>query len=151
MKRLLAVGVAFVSGLLLGLYVLRASKASAQIPQAGVEPPHLTGELLLSSCTDAIHYKEIPELNFEEAVKISNCTGYVRGFLDAVNMTQTAMMAPGRNRSAPKPEVCFPDVSARQGILVLLKYLSDHPERLNERASLLMWAAVKQAWPCSAQ
>ena len=47
------------------------------------------------------------------------------------------------------PEVCTSsDVTHGQGARVVLKYLNDHPEKLNLRRDRLVEAALAQAFPC---
>jgi hypothetical protein len=47
--------------------------------------------------------------------------------------------------------VCLPDdgVSTGQGLIVLVKYMNDHPEELHEQTSILAFRAFVKAWPCS--
>ena len=40
-------------------------------------------------------------------------------------------------------------VTTRQGLQVLVKYMSDHPEQLHEKTVILAIKAFRQAWPCS--
>ena len=46
--------------------------------------------------------------------------------------------------------VCLPKgVTTEQGLKVLVKYMDDHPEELQERTEQLATSAFINAWPCS--
>jgi hypothetical protein len=69
------------------------------------------------------------------------CGAYLRGFFDGV------AMANGGN--AADVRICFPDgVTLRQVRLVVEKYLADNPDKLNQDASWLAFAALYLAFPC---
>ena len=60
------------------------------------------------------------------------CLGYIAGFAVADQAT------------------CYPNGATNmQGVLVVEKFLRDHPDRLQEDRSTLVRAALRQAWPCS--
>ena len=79
------------------------------------------------------------ELTPEVAETIGNCKftyGYVTGVVDHGIGSQTII--------ACLPEgVDFPEIG-----LVVRSWLIQHPERLNERASLLIREVVQASWPC---
>jgi len=61
------------------------------------------------------------------------CFGYVAGVFENV-----------------KSKICFPiGVSHSQAVLVVKKYLQDHPERLHQDASGLIVAPLQMAFPCA--
>lgn len=71
----------------------------------------------------------------QSAVDSVKCMYYVEGVIDA-------NVLGGR-------DVCFPeDFTYRQAALIVKKYLEDHPEKLQLRASLLVKEALKKAIRC---
>jgi hypothetical protein len=47
---------------------------------------------------------------------------------------------------------CAPEaVNIRQVLLVVVKYVNEHPQRMHERFSLLTLEALQIVWPCHAQ
>ena len=80
------------------------------------------------------------ELTPEVAETIANCKfvyGYVTGVVDHGIGSQTiSACLPG--------DVDFPEVGG-----VVRTWLAEHPERLNERAPLLIREVVQEAWPCA--
>lgn len=150
MKLKLVVAAAFLAGLLLlGLHLSHPLRVRAQDDQLGSESPHFTGEMMLAKCAKGLTYKESPALTERDVRDILYCSGYVRGFMDGVDVGQTAMLS--HSHAGAARTSCAPDVSTGQGMRVFLKYLGDHPERLHEPAYILMWAALSQAWPCNSK
>lgn len=51
--------------------------------------------------------------------------------------------------SFQSPGICTPSgVTIAQGIRVVIKYIDDRPERLNENFKTLVLEALRAAWPC---
>ena len=49
----------------------------------------------------------------------------------------------------PLYQTCFPSgITNGQGMRIVLKYLQDHPDRLHEQDSDLVYLAYKTAYPC---
>jgi hypothetical protein len=73
-------------------------------------------------------------------VAIGLCYGYIGGVVDMAYIT--------RDRA---PIFCEPsNVTVGELTMILLKYLNDHPERLQEHEGILTVDAFKQAFPCKA-
>jgi hypothetical protein len=70
------------------------------------------------------------------------CAGFVSG------VTNTLVMA--RIASPETTHICIPidGFTMGQAARVLLKYFDDHPQTLNQDASLLALMAYKDAYPC---
>lgn len=69
------------------------------------------------------------------------CSGYVMGSVDMHNMLAL--------NGDVTPLFCLPlKVTAAQWRLVTLKYLKAHPEQLHWPGVLLVFAALKDAFPC---
>jgi Rap1a immunity proteins len=72
------------------------------------------------------------------------CLGYISGTNDGYRY---ALKLRGL-----KPDYCYSDnVTNGQLVKVVVKYLNDHPERLQYSADSLILDALFQAFPCSAE
>jgi len=72
-----------------------------------------------------------------EAVKVGECSGAI----DAVFMLRRAL--DHSIRFCPPPRVAF-----GQNVKIVVKYLDDHPEQMNDDFTLLVVRAFNQVWPC---
>lgn len=73
-----------------------------------------------------------------EAVKLGECSGAI----DAVFMLRRALDKSVRFCAPPR------GVTLRQNAKIVVKYLDDHPDQLNNDFTLLVIGAFDQAWPC---
>jgi hypothetical protein len=73
-----------------------------------------------------------------EAVKMGECSGAI----DAIFMLRRALDQSIRFCPPPK------GVTLRQNAKIVVKYLDDHLERMNNDFTLLVVGAFDQAWPC---
>ena len=90
----------------------------------------MTGNDLKSFCTSNDH----------AAMNSGVCAGYIVGTSDAIRMTDEVFK---RNTICGPPEV-----TVQQVVAIAKKYLEDHPELLNYRASSLVGTALIEAFPC---
>lgn len=75
------------------------------------------------------------------------CIGWVTGVLWA-NRLYEVMLADAKPKA---PLFCAPSNATNgQAVLVLMKYLRNHPERLSEHELALTFDAFGEAWPCKA-
>jgi hypothetical protein len=65
------------------------------------------------------------------------CGAYVSGSVDALAFGDEVRQG-----------VCIPPIPYSQVMAVVEKYLHDHPEELHRAASLLIYKALKGAFPC---
>ena len=73
--------------------------------------------------------------------------GYIQGLSAGVDETIT--FATGKGYAVPLP-FCIPDgVEVKQSVIIVLKYIRDHPEKAHIRASTLAMTALQKAFPCS--
>ena len=71
--------------------------------------------------------------------------GYCIGFIDTLVYMQT-LLTVAHNVD---PSFCVPDgYSNEQGIRVLVKYLTNHPEKLHQPYVMLSMLALMEAFPC---
>jgi hypothetical protein len=73
-----------------------------------------------------------------EAIKVGEC----RGAIDATFMLRRALDQ--SIRFCPPPR----GVTLRQNAKIVVKYLDDHPEQMNDDFTLLVVRAFNQLWPC---
>ena len=86
------------------------------------EKQFVSGKQLLVNCESGVDYAE------------GNCTGYVSGVFD---------------NSITINKQCLPlNATSGQRIKVVKEYLKEHPERLHTSASVLVQAAINEAFPC---
>jgi hypothetical protein len=89
------------------------------------------GNFLLVSCEVSIRGMEGSDFTGTgEAWRGGNCMGLVRGVYSAL------------------PTVCAANVTIGQLIRVVVKYLQNHPEKLNLEDVLLVRSALESAFPC---
>jgi Ssp1 endopeptidase immunity protein Rap1a len=117
------------------------------------------GKQLLAFCDSAFN-KEMMKSRFEvlqgdeswkETIKASSegaaCISYIKGTVAAFIIANVHI-----DKVLEKKEkvlYCKPrDVSFDQAEQIIYKYLNNHPEKLQEPASLLILFALKEAFPC---
>ena len=86
------------------------------------EKQFVSGKQLLVNCESGVDYAE------------GNCTGYISGVFD---------------NSITINKQCLPqNATAGKRVKVVEEYLKEHPERLHTIASVLVQAAINEAFPC---
>jgi hypothetical protein len=67
------------------------------------------------------------------------CVGYITGVLDGITtsayLSQSALM-------------CLPKLSSEQIVILVRNYLDAHPQYLHRGASIIVIAALGEAFPC---
>jgi Rap1a immunity proteins len=71
------------------------------------------------------------------------CTGYVRGFIDAMLIGTLSATMPGPKYCPPKE-----GLDATQARLIIEKYLRNNPEKLHQHAGFVAAEALFKAFPC---
>jgi hypothetical protein len=103
-----------------------------------------SGEQLLARCEPALRMIEAggdAGLSAAERIEAASCIGFVDGFIWG------HAWSAWRERS--DMFFCPPELfSAKQGVPALMSYLRAHPDRLIQRAHLLLFAAFNSAYPC---
>jgi hypothetical protein len=93
-----------------------------------------SGNHLLQVCLSEVRSLDNPSLP-QNASELFN-EGYCLGFVDGIAQTS--------------PSVCLPSgVQTRQAVRIVVKFLQDHPEKLNQYGAILSNTALSQAFPCS--
>ena len=110
--------------------VMFAISGTAIAQQEKSAPRKLDGINLLRSCDEPESHPKDSGL-VEAAVDRGYCLGVVRGVSFWL-----------------LPKGCSDDVSMGQRVLVVTKYLKDHPEALNLPDALLVSTALSKAFPC---
>ncbi len=103
-----------------------------------------SGEQLLARCEPALRMIEAggdAGLSAAERIEAASCIGFVDGFIWG------HAWSAWRERS--DMFFCPPELfSAKQGVPALMSFLRAHPDRLIQRAHLLLFAAFNSAYPC---
>jgi hypothetical protein len=91
------------------------------------------GNWLLTSCQLAVKSIDNPNVdeNIVETFRSGYCQGIVRGVSEA-----SPKVCPGEN------------VTNEQALRVVVKYLQDHPEELDQLGGRLVGKALVKAFPC---
>ncbi len=101
------------------------------------------GRFLLMACeTSASSFRGELLASREELSLAALCAGYVYGFFDGMSTTAAVLQV--------HEPMCFPkdDYTIDQTIRVIVKYLRENPETLNESAGVLTLRALSKAFPC---
>ncbi|MGF6199798.1 Rap1a/Tai family immunity protein [Pseudomonas laurylsulfatiphila] len=97
------------------------------------------GNELIKQCADGVKAANGATLNsYSDATFCLGLTQGVRHTMRLVN-----------EKLPPQYQTCFPSgITNGQGMRIVLKYLQDHPDRLHEQDSDLVYLAYKTAYPC---
>ena len=96
------------------------------------------GNHLQEVCNEAI--KLFDSTGNADVFTAGTCLGYLRATNDMYEI-----MAKDSKRT-----ICIPpEISGKQLTRIVVKYLREHPERLQDIASLLVFEAFKESFPCS--
>jgi hypothetical protein len=98
-----------------------------------------TGNDLLPSCSLAVDAMDGKNLSTAQLMDSANCLAYLSGFIDGY-----VLGAVGGS-----PIACFPeDGTVGQVARIVVKWMKDHPEKLNEAAPVCVLTALYNAFPC---
>jgi hypothetical protein len=87
---------------------------------------------------DALDKKD---LSRDQGYDALQCMHYVAGFLDGYDIASAVEKG--------KPFLCLPhDSNIGQIVRVVVKWLRDHPEKLNQAASVCVFEALGDAFMC---
>ena len=95
------------------------------------------GNDLLEACRQTLEFPE-SDKNINE-FNAGSCWGYIRATNDMYEV-----MA----QSAQRTICVSPQIGRKQLTMVVVKYLNEHPERLQNVAALLIYEAFQEAFPC---
>jgi hypothetical protein len=129
---------------LLIFFLLLFSMATAAAPLGPGGIGKESGEQLLARCEPALRMIEAGSdaaLSTAQRLEAESCIGFVDGFIWGHAWSAW--------RERADMFFCPPEsFSAREGVPALVSYLRAHPERLIQRAHLLLFAAFNSAYPC---
>jgi hypothetical protein len=82
----------------------------------------------------------------QEATFQLSCLMYVGGVSDGLNLAPTFYRSP---QGLASEIICFPE-GVKQAVrkILVVKYLDAHEEQLAFPAEVLIYMALKEAWPC---
>jgi hypothetical protein len=99
------------------------------------------GNKLLSKCSSAVKLQDNESLSPSDMRDAEWCLGYVSGIDDGIEIASGT-----RNTARP---YCIPEgVTTGQGVRVVVKWLSDHPDKLHNTGRILVVASLADAFPC---
>lgn len=102
---------------------------------------------LLQTCTQAVAHDDGAKLNEEQSIESLSCVSYVGGFLDAFAISHGVADLAGY-----KHLFCGPSDLATQGTMqtvrIVVKYMRNHPEELDQGAGVVVMSALQDAFPC---
>ena len=114
---------------------------SACTASAALAYGDLDGNHLLKACNDAL--ADWKTLDADGQVLVGYCAGIIHG---VAGTHRGATAAPGNPANAA---FCLPDsMTIHDGARAVVKYLNEHPERLQDEATDLVSAAFGNAFPC---
>jgi hypothetical protein len=103
-----------------------------------------TGSHLSHDCKTWVRWQDSHGLPPDDALDATQCIEYIQGAIDAYLYANT------RNWVKPTDSICVPEgFRGEQAVLIVLKYLDNHPESLHLDAGGLVWIAIHSAFPCS--
>jgi hypothetical protein len=98
------------------------------------------GNHLQEVCNEAI--KLFDSRDEADVFNAGNCFGYIRAANDMYEV-----LVNSSNRT-----ICIPSgIRAKQLIRIVDKYLEEHPEKLHNVGSLLVYESFQESFPCSEQ
>jgi Rap1a immunity proteins len=122
------------------VFFLLVSACSAHAQNGGF---FKTANMLSAGCRIAIRTWSEQNPNPIDLLAAQSCAGYLQGAVDAFEFDKVS----GSQRSGAS--ICIPDdVKSDQTIRVFMKYSDDHPEELHKGATVVVWEAMRQAFPC---
>src|SRR5919204_1523746 len=98
----------------------------------------LTAKYLLPYCRDAITNKA-PTMS-SDAVMQGMCVGMV----DALDFLMSELPPEDKEYRSCPPS----DATLKQTVQVVIKYIDEQPERMNESFKKLAIETIREAWPC---
>lgn len=102
---------------------------------------NIDGNTLLPRCSLAVEFQDKKDLKPDGVTDTVLCLDFVSGFLDGYETASTVENG--------KPMLCFPEgATTGQMIRVIVKWMQDHPEKLNEPASHLVFQALYNSFGC---
>lgn len=109
----------------------------------------MKGHVLLSGCKLVIQVIDrslTTSLTTRELIDSGMCLGLMHG-LDTMNGMYSRLLK--KTYDEDKTLYCAPDGSdSFQYARIVVKYLTEHPERLHEPGSVLALFALREAYPC---
>ena len=100
-----------------------------------------TGLDLLRAYTTAIKWFEGKTISPKENIEVMYWIGFLGGFIDGNIITRY---------DGEKHPLCLPStgIQTEQAVRIVHKYLENHPEDLHLGAQILVFIALRDAFPC---
>ena len=98
---------------------------------------NITGNQLLVDCQAVVRFSDTQQLPDKDVRGMAACLGIVHGVADMIDVWDDSLGGSGL------PE----GYTTGQGVRIVVKYLQTHPEELNQRDTVLIFKALRQAFP----
>ena len=99
------------------------------------EARDVDGNMLLEYCNSVVRFMDNGSLDSPKQSSQSTwCMGYVTGVLQSLDFVEKTA---GKERRKPYP--CLTGVTSAQAIRVIVKYLKENPEKLQDRGLYSRW------------
>ena len=136
---------AIVSTVLLGL-----TPAHAAAQENTDVPASITGVGLLEDCREAAKGSGDRSIDY---AKSGQCLAFINGFVQGIIFGEANARRYWPLKATPAADLrhiyCQPEgATLGQFVLVVVKFLSDHPERLHEYQATLVASALQAAFQC---
>ena len=107
-----------------------------------------TGNDVLNSCQTAVRYIDNNGEFTNEHFDSGWCTGWIAGVLQLTKLHNERIIV--TKEKSTMLQFCVPDsgIPVIQAVRVVVKFLKEHPEQLNEDGMGLTIAALKSTFPC---
>jgi hypothetical protein len=102
------------------------------------------GNRLLEYCTSSVQFMDNGSFSSgTQSEQATWCIGYVTGIMDALDLARRLSDA-----QDVKNYPCLAGTTSGQTTRVIVKYLRENPEKLQEPAASLSLTALQRAFPC---
>ena len=106
-----------------------------------------TGNEVLTRCQEAVASADNNEGLPTNDIYAGWCAGWVQAAIELTGLNEGWHEFTGAKNGLM--DFCTPEgVTTAQGIRIVVKYLRDHPEHLNEDGMALTVASLRAAFPC---
>ena len=120
------------------LFVLLTATSALAVQRSGSD--------IRVDCSNLINSDSAESLSKEKILGVGYCIGLIDGLVTFNYVYETVLQAEGKGEAV---QMCLPErVSTRQMAEVIVKFLDDNPNRLQDSGQALAAQALVTAYPC---
>ena len=120
------------------LFVLLTATSALAVQRSGSD--------IRVDCSNLINSDSAESLSKEKILGVGYCIGLIDGLVTFNYVYETVLQAEGKGDAV---QMCLPErVSTRQMAEVIVKFLDDNPNRLQDSGQALAAQALVTAYPC---